>query len=145
MLLFRFSDTFVSQYAGSEIAIVGVNGILGVKSDATIVKVSPDQLREKSRIPPGIKWTVIRIDASTFALRYSGHFNYFLSIGSVDNVVTLRKNISDNETFTLASDPDNYGIRRAGPKSFLSISGDGGILSTPNFAADEKFQLFVVF
>lgn len=111
--------------------------------DTIIEKEPTDQLRPDSRIPPGIRLNVVKVTADTFGLRYSDQFNYFLSIGSVDNVVLLSTNLKDNETFTLTSDHEKYGIRRAGPNSFLSISENGGIFSTPNFAADEKFQLFV--
>lgn len=142
LFLLWVSDEFVRQFSGREIIIVGNNGIFGVNSDATIGVVSSDQLRSNTRVPPGIRLTVVRIEADTFALHYSGQFNYFLSIGSSD--VLLRKNLDGDETFTLARDHDNYGIRTVGPNRFLSIGSRDGIVSRPNFDGDEKFRLFVL-
>ncbi len=142
LLFLWFSNDFVRQYAGREIVVVGVNGILGVNSDTIIEKEPTDQLHPDSRIPPAIKWTVIKIEADTFALQYSGQFNYFLSIGGAG--VLLQEHLQGDEIFTLARDHDKYGIRTSGPGKYLSIGAAEGIIPRPSLDVFEKFELFVV-
>lgn len=136
------SDDFVRQFTGREIIIVGNNGIFGVNSDASIGVVSGDQLRAGTRVPPGIRLTVVKVETDTFALHYSGQFNNYLSIGTSD--VLLRKNLNADETFTLARDHDYYGIRTVGPSHYLSMGSRDGIVSRPALNGDEKFRLYVL-